>query len=48
MVRYVADASIVAKWFLEEEFSSDARRLRDDYASDLVELDAPPSCHSRS
>ena len=41
MVRYVADASIVAKWFLEEEVSSDARRLRDDYASDLVELDAP-------
>ena len=41
MVRCVADASIVAKWFLEEEFSRDARRLRDDYASDLVELEVP-------
>jgi len=41
MVRCVADASIVVKWFLEEDFSGDARRLRDDYASDLIELDAP-------
>jgi len=41
MVLCVADASIVVKWFLEEEFSRDARRLRDDYVSDLVELEAP-------
>lgn len=41
MSRCVPDASVVVKWFLEEEFSRDARRLRDDYASDAVELEAP-------
>ena len=41
MARCVVDASVVAKWFLEEEFSDDARRLRDDYSSDLIEVEAP-------
>ncbi len=41
MARSVPDASVVAKWFLEEESSGDARRLRDDYASDAVDLEAP-------
>ncbi len=41
MVLCVVDASVVAKWFLDEEFSSEARRLRDDYAAELVELEAP-------
>ncbi len=41
MALCVPDASVVAKWFLEEEFSKDARRLRDDYTSDSVELEAP-------
>ena len=41
MAHCVVDASIVAKWFLDEEFSEEARMLRDDYASDLVDLEAP-------
>jgi len=41
MARLVVDASVVVKWFIEEESSKEARRLRDDYASDLVDLEAP-------
>ncbi len=37
----VVDASVVVKWFLEEDFSEEARRLRDDHASGLLELQAP-------
>ena len=41
MAHYVVDASVVVKWFLDEEDADAARRLRDDYASDDVDLDAP-------
>lgn len=41
MAQCVVDASVVAKWFLEEEFSEEARQLHDDYAADLVEVIAP-------
>jgi predicted nucleic acid-binding protein len=41
MPRVVADASVVVKWFIEEAHSDAARRLRDDYAADLIDLDAP-------
>ena len=41
MDRFVVDASVVVKWFLEERDSDAARRLRDDYAADDVDLDAP-------
>lgn len=41
MARCVVDASVVAKWFLEEEFTPEARRLRDDYAAELIEAEAP-------
>ncbi|MFQ5838338.1 MAG: type II toxin-antitoxin system VapC family toxin [Thermoplasmata archaeon] len=41
MALCVVDASVVAKWFLEEEFSTEARRLRDDYAADLIDVAAP-------
>lgn len=37
----VVDASVVAKWFLEEDSSADAQRLRNDYAANLVEVEAP-------
>ena len=40
-VRCVIDASVAAKWFLEEEFSTQARQIRDDYAADLAEVYAP-------
>lgn len=41
MDRGVVDASVVTKWFLEEEFSEAARRLRDDYAADVFQVEAP-------
>ncbi len=41
MALCVTDASVIAKWFLEEEFSTEARRLRDDYAADLIDVKAP-------
>lgn len=37
----VADASVVVKWFVEEEHSSDALRLRDDYADRIVDIASP-------
>jgi predicted nucleic acid-binding protein len=37
----VADASVVVKWFVEEEHSSDALRLRDDYADRVVDIASP-------
>ena len=37
----VVDASVAAKWFVEEEYSKEARTLRDAYADGLVDLAAP-------
>jgi predicted nucleic acid-binding protein len=37
----VVDASVVAKWFLEEEHTSEARRLRDDFLAGTAVLRAP-------
>ena len=37
----VVDASVVAKWFLEEEYSVEARLLRDAYVEGLIDLAAP-------
>jgi len=34
----VADASVVVKWFVEEEFGEQALALRDDYRSQLVDI----------
>ena len=41
MVLAVADASVVAKWFLEEAFSEEARILRDDFMEGRVHLRVP-------
>ncbi len=41
MGRGVVDASVVVKWFQEEEFSREALRLRDDYVADVMEVQAP-------
>lgn len=41
MDRGVVDASVVTKWFLDEEFSKAARRLRDDHAADVIQVEAP-------
>jgi predicted nucleic acid-binding protein len=37
----VADASVVVKWFVEEEHTGDALRLRDDYADRVVDIASP-------
>jgi len=39
--KIVVDASVVAKWFLEEEYSDKALQLRDDYARGLLAIAAP-------
>ena len=39
--RSVVDASVVVKWFVEEEYSRESRLLRDAYAAGLVDLSAP-------
>ena len=41
MSEVVVDASIVVKWFVEEEWSREARMLKDDYAAGEVDLIAP-------
>ena len=37
----VADASIVAKWFLEEDFSDKAKELRDSFAAGKLTISVP-------
>ncbi len=39
--KVVIDASVVVKWFVEEEYSREARLLRDAYASGILDLAAP-------
>lgn len=39
--RVVVDASIAVKWFIIEEYSKEARLLRDAYAEGLIDLAAP-------
>ena len=39
--RYVADASVAVKWFIEEEDSRFARRLRELFQHGAIDLDAP-------
>lgn len=37
----VVDASVVVKWFIEEEYSREARLLRDAYVGGILDLAAP-------
>jgi predicted nucleic acid-binding protein len=39
--RYVPDASVAVKWFIEEEDSPSARRLRELFQQGTIDLDAP-------
>ena len=39
--KIVADASIVAKWFLEEQFSDKARQLRDSFVTGEISISVP-------
>jgi predicted nucleic acid-binding protein len=37
----VVDTSVIVKWFVEEEYSKNARLLRDSYVNGLIDLTAP-------
>jgi predicted nucleic acid-binding protein len=37
----VADASIIVKWFLEEEYSENARLLRDSFLTEALTISVP-------
>lgn len=37
----IVDASVVVKWFVEEEYSREARLMRDAYANRLIDIAAP-------
>lgn len=39
--RYVPDASVAVKWFIEEKDSRPARRLRELFQQGTIDLDAP-------
>jgi len=39
--KVVVDASVVVKWFVEEEYSKEALMLRDSYADGVIDLIAP-------
>ena len=39
--KVVVDASVVVKWFVEEEYSKEALMLRDSYADGAIDLIAP-------
>jgi len=38
---YVVDASVVVKWFVEEEYSREARLLRNAYVDGLLDISVP-------
>jgi len=37
----IVDASVVVKWFVEEEYSREARLMRDAYANRLIDIAVP-------
>ena len=39
--KVVVDASVIVKWFLEEEFSSEALKLRNDYVRGVITIAVP-------
>ncbi len=39
--KVVADASIIVKWFLKEEFSEEAIKLRNDYVRGIIRIAVP-------
>jgi len=41
MVKVVIDASVVVKWFIDEIYSENARKIRDEYVNGTVDLAAP-------
>ncbi len=41
MVKIVVDTSVVVKWFIDEMYSENARKIRDEYVNGTVDLVAP-------
>jgi len=41
MTLIVADASVITKWFIEEEYSAEANMLREDYINQLIDIAVP-------
>ncbi|ADC66045.1 PilT protein domain protein [Ferroglobus placidus DSM 10642] len=41
MEKVVADASVIVKWFVDEVYSKNARKLRDEYINGSVEIISP-------
>lgn len=41
----VADASVIVKWFVKEEYSKEALIMRDSFVEGLIEIIAPPLLH---
>jgi len=41
MEKVVADASVIAKWFVDEIYSDNARKLRDEFINGSVEILSP-------
>ena len=37
----VVDASVITKWFVEEEYSAEALKMREDYVNRLIDIAAP-------
>ncbi len=38
MEKVVADASVIVKWFVDEMYSENARKLRDEFINGSVEM----------
>jgi predicted nucleic acid-binding protein len=38
---FIVDASVAVKWYVKEQVRDKALRLREDFVSDLIELEAP-------
>ena len=38
MEKIVADASVIAKWYIDEEYSENARKLRNEYINGSLEI----------
>ena len=41
MEKVVADASVIVKWFVDEIYSENARKLRDEFINGRVEIHSP-------
>ncbi len=44
-LQIIADASVIVKWFVEEEYSTEARILQDAYINGLIDIAVPSLLH---